>query len=357
MWKAILRFSRKSVMVAGLCVGLTPITAQATIQLETWQSYGGMAEQGAICAAFSRLMELQSLVDPRIGKLWQERHRYAGSVISKAATLEGVEELTSADINGLVDRYAAWLMTNLTEAGYATMINGDAHAAATKMIGDVCTKIYQRADQSIIKTHPELAECAVAGNCSDPAAPVEPPASQSAQNHQADLKRLMRQNLALQQKIDILESAATPASVPANTPDPVQQAPKMAAQPASVTPASPQPAPANKRNIASDNIGNGNIGMGGLDVAFAIPSKPSTSGYRVHIGTYRNETDAHRAHHLLEQLDHYLLDHVFFNVAPQQRRNAIYYDLVSAPLPKHHVTALCAVLWQQKMGCSASFAP
>ena len=86
--------------------------------------------------------------------------------------------------------------------------------------------------------------------------------------------------------------------------------------------------PANKRNIASDNIGsdnigNGNIGMGGLDVAFAIPSKPSTSGYRVHIGTYRNETDAHRAHHLLEQPDHYLLDHVFFNVAPQQRRNAI----------------------------------
>ena len=56
-------------MVAGLCVGLTPITAQVTIQLETWQSYGGMAEHGAICAAFSRLMELQSLVDPRISKL------------------------------------------------------------------------------------------------------------------------------------------------------------------------------------------------------------------------------------------------------------------------------------------------
>ena len=65
----MLRFSRKSLMVAGLCVGLTPITAQVTIQLETWQSYGGMAEHGAICAAFSRLMELQSLVDPRISKL------------------------------------------------------------------------------------------------------------------------------------------------------------------------------------------------------------------------------------------------------------------------------------------------
>jgi hypothetical protein len=217
MWKAMLRFSHKSVMVVGLSVGLTPITAKATIQLETWQSYRGMAEQGAICAAFSRLMELQSLVDPRIGKLWQERHRYAGSVISKAATLEGVEELTSADINGLVDRYAAELMTNLTEAGYATMINGDAHAAATKMIGDVCTKIYQRADQSIIKNQPDLADCAVAGNCSDAASTVESPLSQSAQNHPADLKRLMRQNPALQQKIDILESSATPVSATAKT--------------------------------------------------------------------------------------------------------------------------------------------
>ena len=272
-------------------------------------------------------------------------------MISKAASLKGVEELTQADINGLIDSYAACLMTNLTAAGYATMINGDAHVAATKMIGDVCTKIYQRADQSIIKTHPELADCAVAGNCSDSAAPVEPPvdtsASQSAQNHQADLKRLMRQNLALQQKIDIMESSATPVSVPANTPDLLQQAPKMAAQPASDTAASPQPAPADKSNI----------GMGGLDVAFAILSKPSTSGYRVHIGTYRNETVAHRPHHLLEQLNHYLLDHVFFNVEPQKRRTAIYYDLVSAPLPKHHVSALCAILWQQKMSCSASFAP
>ena len=138
-------------------------------------------------------------------------------MISKAATLEAIEELTFADISGLVDRYAAWLMTNLTEAGYATMINGDAHAAATKMISDVCTKIYQRADQSIIKTHPELADYAVAGNCSDTTSPVEPQLSQSTQNHQADLKRLMRQNLALQQKIDILEFSATPVSAPANT--------------------------------------------------------------------------------------------------------------------------------------------
>ena len=66
-------------MVAGLSVGLTTITAQATIQLETQQSYSGMAEQGAICAAFHRLLELQSMVDPRIGKLWQQKIGFSTS--------------------------------------------------------------------------------------------------------------------------------------------------------------------------------------------------------------------------------------------------------------------------------------
>ena len=226
------------------------------------------------------------------------------------------------------------------------MINGDAYTTATKMIGNACTKINQTAYQSIIKTHLELGDCAVAGNFSDPASPVEPPLSQSAQNRQAGLKKLMRQNLALQQKIDILEASATPVSAPANTPDPAQQAPKNTAQPASDKPESTPPAP----------VDNSNIGMGGLDVAFAIPSKPSTSGYRVHIGTYRNETDARRTQHLLKQLEHFLLNNVFFNVEPQQRRTAPHYNLASAPLPEHHVSALCAILWQQKMGCSASFA-
>ena len=115
-----------------------------------------MAEQGAICAAFSRLMELQTLANPRLGKLWQERHRYAGSVINKAANLEGLGDLTSAEISTLVDRYATWLMFNLTETGYTSTINGNSHDAASKMIGDVCTQIYQRADQSIIKNIPIL---------------------------------------------------------------------------------------------------------------------------------------------------------------------------------------------------------
>ena len=169
MLTAGLRICHRSLIFVSIWFALVTQTAQSSVRLDSWQSYGGMAEQGAICAAFSRLMQLQTLVDPRLGKLWQERQRHARSVISTAADLEGIGELTSLEINHLVDRYAAWLMINLTETEHISLTDGNAHEAATKMICDVCTQIYQRADQSIIKAHPELASCAVAGNCIEPA--------------------------------------------------------------------------------------------------------------------------------------------------------------------------------------------
>ena len=77
-------------------------------------------------------MQLQTLVDLRLGKFWQERQRHARSVISTTADLEGTGELTSFEINHLVDRYAAWLMINLTETEHIRMTDGNAHEAATK---------------------------------------------------------------------------------------------------------------------------------------------------------------------------------------------------------------------------------
>ena len=111
----------------------------SSVRLDSWQSYSGMAEQDAICAAFSQLMQLQTLVEPRLGKLWQERQRHARSVISTATDLERIGELTSLEINHLVDRYAAWLMINLTEREHISMTDGNAHEATIKTIGDVCT--------------------------------------------------------------------------------------------------------------------------------------------------------------------------------------------------------------------------
>ena len=166
--------------------------------MDSWQSYGGVAKQGAICPAFPRLMQLQALMVVRLGKLWQERQRHARSVISVTADLEIIGELRSLEFNHLVDRYAAWLMINLTETEHIRMTDGNAHEAATKMIGDVCTQIYQRADQSIIKAYPELASCAVAGNCIEPANPTTHEASTALSEQPDHMQRLMHQNLILQ---------------------------------------------------------------------------------------------------------------------------------------------------------------
>jgi hypothetical protein len=348
MLKTGLRVCHRSIILAGLCLTMVTNTAQSTVRLESWQSYGGMAEQGAICAAFSRLMELQTLVNPRLGKLWQERQNYAGSVINKAANLEGLGDLTPSEISVLVDRYATWLMFKLTETGYSTTINGNSHDATSKMIGDVCTQIYQRADQSIIKTHPDLAACAIAGNCIEPAEPdkhAAPMAGAKSTDQLENLKRLMHQNLALQQRIDTLESSVETVIPAPEVPQPNEhQKAKDHTKAASPVMPSPQGQTAKK-----------NIGMTGLDIAFSIPAKPGTTGYVVQIGTYRTETDAYRAQYQLEQSGPHPLKNVTFTVAQIRQRNITRYSLVSAPLAAHHVADLCAVLWQHKMGCSASY--
>ena len=348
MLTAGLRICHQSLIFISPWFALVTQTAKSSVRLDSWQSYGGMAEQGAICAAFSRLMQLQTLVDPRLGKLWQERQRHARSVISTAADLEGIGELTSLEINHLVDRYAAWLMINLTETEHISLTDGNAHEAATKMIGDVCTQIYQRADQSIIKAHPELASCAVAGNCIEPALTTTHEATtheaNTALSEQPDhMQRLMHQNLILQQRIDNLEAADATATALPLTSHPSDQH-SLPPTTESIDFVSPLAKP-------TEN----SIGMTGLDFAFSIPAQPGTTGYVVHIGTYRSETEAYRAQHQLEQSDPHHFRHIAFSVTPLHRRNATLYSLVSAPLAAHHVADLCAALWQQKMGCSASY--
>ena len=130
MLTADLRICHRSLIFISIWFALVTQTALSSVRLDSWQSYGGMAEQGAICAAFSQFMQLQTLVDPRLRKLWQERQRHARSVINTAADLEGIGELTSLEINHNVDRYAVWLMTNLTKTEHISMTNGSADEAA-----------------------------------------------------------------------------------------------------------------------------------------------------------------------------------------------------------------------------------
>ncbi|MEC8660327.1 MAG: hypothetical protein VXY12_01165, partial [Pseudomonadota bacterium] len=117
---------------AGWLASLAPGHAQAAdINLENWQSYAPMAEQGAVCGAFAGIMSMQTVVDAPRGQLWGERRHYAGSVIRKAAELEGLPDIDESAIDNLLNRYSMWLLNHLSTPQDAAMMNDDARKAAT----------------------------------------------------------------------------------------------------------------------------------------------------------------------------------------------------------------------------------
>ena len=133
--------------------------ALAEIDLGSWQTHAAMAEQGAVCGAFADLMAMQMLVDEKVGRLWSERRAYSGSVIRRAAELEGRDELDDADIDDLLNRYSMWLLNNLANPGNAEILDPAARDAASDMIGEVCAGLYAQADRAILKKHPSLGAC------------------------------------------------------------------------------------------------------------------------------------------------------------------------------------------------------
>ena len=126
--------------------------AQAEIDLGTWDNYATMAEQGAVCGAFADIMAMQVLVDEKLGRLWSERRNYSGSVIRRAAALEGRGDLEDNAIDELLNRYSMWLLNNLANPANAEILGVDARDAAQDMVGDVCATLYAQADKAIVKS-------------------------------------------------------------------------------------------------------------------------------------------------------------------------------------------------------------
>ena len=134
-------------------------TDGAEIDLGTWRTHAAMAEQGAVCGAFADLMAMQSLVDEKVGRLWSERRAYSGSVIKRAAELEGRDDVNNNAVDTLLNRYSMWLLNNLANPANAEILDPVARNAASDMIGDVCAGLYAQADRAILKKHPSLAAC------------------------------------------------------------------------------------------------------------------------------------------------------------------------------------------------------
>jgi len=154
------RVLKMMVLGTSLLAAQAPLqAAKAEIDLGTWNTYATMAEQGAVCGAFADVMAMQSLVDEKLGRLWTERRNYSGSIIRRAASLEGIADISDDEIDILLNRYSMWLLNNLANPANAEILSADARDAARDMVADVCATLYTQADKAIVQKHPALASC------------------------------------------------------------------------------------------------------------------------------------------------------------------------------------------------------
>ena len=137
---------------------------RAELRLESWKNYAYLAEQGAICASFSSLMEAQSVLNPDIGKLWKERRKYAGAVIRKAAEFELQRTPDSDEINNLVSKYSDWVIESLMskDAPDFTGVDNETQQGLIgqqkmqKLIDSYCRTMFAQGDKQILASNPDL---------------------------------------------------------------------------------------------------------------------------------------------------------------------------------------------------------
>ena len=151
-----------------LALALSPWrVAQAEVTLTDWKTYAAMAEQGAVCGAFAHIMEMQSMVDEDLGQLWSERRNYAGSIVIRAAQLEGRTDVDADAVDTLLNRYSMWLLNNLASPEDNEILGSDARNAARDMIADVCTGLFAQADEAIFQKFPALGQCQAGTEATD----------------------------------------------------------------------------------------------------------------------------------------------------------------------------------------------
>ena len=144
-------------------MSLGAVTAQANIDLKSWKSYGNLAEQGAICASFASLMESQSVLNPDMGRLWQERRKFSGAVIGKAVKLEFDKDIASEDIETFIAEYRDWVLAalmTLPESQPKNQVQNSLELGQEKvasLIKTQCALLFKQGDTQIRKKFPDLA--------------------------------------------------------------------------------------------------------------------------------------------------------------------------------------------------------
>ncbi|MDA8610798.1 hypothetical protein N9L35_00280 [Alphaproteobacteria bacterium] len=72
------------------------------------------AKNAAICAAFAKIMGLQTSLYPKAAKQWHGRQHHATNQMRDIAIQNGRQDIDQQDIDMITARYASWILVRLT---------------------------------------------------------------------------------------------------------------------------------------------------------------------------------------------------------------------------------------------------
>ena len=346
---------------------------RAELRLESWKNYAYLAEQGAICASFSSLMEAQSVLNPDIGKLWKERRKYAGAVIRKAAEFELQRTPDSDEINNLVSKYSDWVIESLMskDAPDFTGVDNESQQGLIgqqkmqKLIDSYCRTMFAQGDKQILASNPDLGYLL--------GIKTQAPAATAANTASANKRP---ENTASQQiTLNIGQGASFALSLPSSTkPTPANTAiapapktPEDSASPAKqVTtslPDTPKPRPAipTVKVKSIEKTDSQILATKTAKLAPVEPKKPQeipviaapqTGELVIQLGSFSQKDNAETIRQKLRAAYPDVLQHIELNINEHRlTTGSLFYRIETQMLDEYTAQIICDFLWAERLPC------
>lgn len=346
---------------------------RAELRLESWKNYAYLAEQGAICASFSSLMEAQSVLNPDIGKLWKERRKYAGAVIRKAAEFELQHTPDSDEINNLVSKYSDWVIESLMskDAPDFTGVDNESQQGLIgqqkmqKLIDSYCRTMFAQGDKQILASNPDLGYLL--------GIKTQAPAATAANTASANKRP---ENTASQQiTLNIGQGASFALSLPSSTkPTPantaIAPAPKTpedsASPPKQVTtslPNTPKPRPAIPavKVKSIEKTDSQILATKTAKLAPVEPKKPQeipviaapqTGELVIQLGSFSQKDNAETIRQKLRAAYPDMLQHIELNINEHRlTTGSLFYRIETQMLDEYTAQIICDFLWAERLPC------
>ena len=346
---------------------------RAELRLESWKNYAYLAEQGAICASFSSLMEAQSVLNPDIGKLWKERRKYAGAVIRKAAEFELQRTPDSDEINNLVSKYSDWVIESLMskDAPDFTGVDNESQQGLIgqqkmqKLIDSYCRTMFAQGDKQILASNPDLGYLL--------GIKTQAPAATAANTASANKRP---ENTASQQiTLNIGQGASFALSLPSSTkPTPANTAiapapktPEDSASPAKqVTtslPNTPKPRPAIPavKVKSIEKTDSQILATKTAKLAPVEPKKPQeipviaapqTGELVIQLGSFSQKDNAETIRQKLRAAYPDVFQHIELNINEHRlTTGSLFYRIETQMLDEYTAQIICDFLWAERLPC------